>query len=57
MSKLELFKLAEEVLSQDKVVVIRDYVDTHRFEFTVEDLDTHFSVTPNRPVQAHGRPT
>lgn len=52
---LELVKLAQEALSQDKVVVVRGYVDTHGFQFNVEDLNAHFSVTPHRPVQAHGR--
>ena len=51
----ELFKHAHEALSQDKVVVVRDYVNTHGFEFNTQDLDEHFGVAPNRPVQAHGR--
>ena len=52
----ELFKLAQEALSQDKAVVVRGYVDTHGFDFNIGDLHAYFSVTPHRPIKAHGRP-
>lgn len=57
MDKQDLFILAREALSCDKVVVVRDYVDTHGFEFTLDGLENHFTVTPHTAIQVHGRHT
>ena len=51
----DLVKAAREALSRNKSVVVRDYVDTHGFDFTLEDLEEELSISRHRPVEAHGR--
>lgn len=55
MKPFELYKAARDALSHNKTVVVRGYVETYGFDFTLKDLEEHFMVTPHRPVQAHGK--
>lgn len=56
MGRTGLFQAAREALSYNKAVVVRDFVDNHGFCFTLEGLEEEFSISPHRPVQAHGMP-
>ena len=49
-----LLRPALEALSRNKSVVVRGYIDTHGFNFTLEDLEDELSISPNRPIKAHG---
>jgi hypothetical protein len=54
-NRSDLYKAARNALSCNKTVVVKGYVDTHGFEFTLKDLDEYFMVTPHRAVQVHGK--
>lgn len=54
LNKIDLFKAAREALSHNKTVIVKDFVETHGFKFTLEDLEDNFMVSPLRPVEAHG---
>ena len=56
MNRPSIFQAARGALSYGKAVVVRDYVDNHGFQFTLEGLEEEFNISPHRPVQAHGVP-
>ena len=52
--KPDLFKTAQEALSLNKSVIVKNFVDTGSFNFILEDLEEHFMISPHMPVEAHG---
>lgn len=54
MPKTKLFTAAREAMSLNKTVVIPGYVDTDSFDFSLEDLQEHLSISPHQPIEAHG---
>lgn len=53
--KFDLYEAARQALASNKSVVIKGYVDTSGFQFNTVDLQKHYGVIPDRPVQAHGK--
>ncbi|KAG6377646.1 hypothetical protein JVT61DRAFT_14403 [Boletus reticuloceps] len=51
-SKTELFKAAREALSLSKSVLVKNFVDSSPFEFTLENLEEHLMISPWRLVKA-----
>lgn len=54
MNRAELLKAAWDALSQNKSVIIKDFINTNSFEFTLNDLEEHYNISPHRPVETHG---
>ena len=54
LRKPELLKAAREALSHSKSVIVKNFVDTGSFNFTLEDLEEHFMISPRMPIEAHG---
>lgn len=50
----ELVTAARRALSENKTVVVREFVDTHGFEFTESGMYNEFSCLPDRALKAHG---
>ncbi|KAF8414349.1 hypothetical protein L210DRAFT_3514070, partial [Boletus edulis BED1] len=53
-SKTELFKAAREALSLSKSVLVKNFVDSGSFEFTIDNLEEHLMISPRMPVKAQG---
>lgn len=54
MNRAELLKAVWDALSQNKSVIIKDFINTNSFEFTLNDLEEHYNISPHRPVETHG---
>ncbi|KAF8422594.1 hypothetical protein L210DRAFT_891763 [Boletus edulis BED1] len=53
MEPYELFKATRESLSMNKAVIVRGFLDVHRFEFTMEGLEKEFMFLPDLQVEVH----
>ena len=52
--KPDLFKAAREALSLKKSVIVKNFVNTGSFNFTLEDLEEHLMISPHMlVVEAH----
>ncbi|KAG6377651.1 hypothetical protein JVT61DRAFT_14411 [Boletus reticuloceps] len=52
-NKRKLFQATRDALSRNLTIVVRCYVDTNSFEFNLEGLQEHLSISPRMPVEAH----